>query len=46
MIDVDAALPAASTGESKTANTLGGHVHADRFAALVTGELEQKSVLG
>ena len=46
MIDLDAALRAASSGESETANTLGGHVHADRFATLVTGELEQKSVLG
>jgi hypothetical protein len=41
-----AGLRAVSTGESQTANTLGGHVHADRLAALVTGELEQESVLG
>gem|GEM_PF-365212 len=37
---------APTSGESQTANTLGGHVHADRLAALVTGELEHKAVLG
>jgi hypothetical protein len=41
-----AALRAASSGESQTANSLGGHVHADSLAALVTGELEHKSILG
>ncbi len=46
MIEPDAALRAAPAGESETANTLGGHVHAERFATLVTGELEHKSVLG
>jgi hypothetical protein len=46
MIDLDAALRAAPTGESEMANPLGGHVHAGRFVTLVTGELEHKSMLG